>query len=188
MDIKTAWKNKYVRWGVYAVGGIGAIFVLRSMLGGGSGGSSNSGRPSGPSDAQVAANAQIAAARIAASAQSQSLMAQLKAKLSDNATALAAARIDANSKITLQHESDQSQVALANISLQGVTAQLSAQTAQLKEQMDAQMHAIDAQVREQLGISEQQAGVANHQIGQSGKTAETGAIIGTVGMLAAAFF
>ena len=124
IDIKAALKKPWVKYGLIAVGVIGAFVIFRSA----SSSSSDSTNSTGESDADYAADAQTAQTQIQASAaaasQSSAQSFQLQEQQESDATNLSALGQNLAAQLHINDSNNATSVSLANIQLTGLQDQL----------------------------------------------------------------
>ncbi len=181
-DIKAAVKKPWVKYGLLAIGFIGVVYILysRNAVSDSTGTTGTS--DTGPNDAAIAQTQIQASAAVAAQDSGQNF--QLAQQKEADATNLTAQSASLAAQLHINDSNNATSLALGNIQLQGLQAQL-------KEATDIQ----GIQAQEQEHISDNQTAVSLGQQSTQYKTAvqqkQSGAIstIGTVAVAAiAAFF
>lgn len=176
IDFKAQLKKPWVKYTLIAVGVVGAFVIFKSMSGSSSS-SSDSTTSGGESDADYAADTQLAINQ-------QNTSAALAGQSNQNSATLA----------QLQ-ETDSEQSALANVQLQGLVAQLAAQTTQQSAALNANVAGETLIAQEQEHISDNQTQVALTQTNNSKAVAVGGQqgnlitkSVGAIGAIIGALF
>lgn len=113
---------------LFIAAGVGAIVLVYLFSGSSGGGSSGSvAGPAGPTDAEVNASAQLQAAQIGASVQTQQIGAALEANNNNNATAIAQSTIGAQ---VANYQTEQA----ANVQVAGINASQQVQMSGIQSQ------------------------------------------------------
>ena len=175
LDIKAAIKKPWVKYGLIAVGVIGAFYIFRSATSSSSSTDSTGSSDTGPNDAAIA-QTQIQASAAAASQDSAQGF-QLDQQKEADATNLSALGQNLAAQLHINDSNNATSVSLANIQLTGLQSQLA----------EAQ-HVNDNETAVYLNGQNTTAGVAKNASNNATKASTIGTI-GTVAVAAiAAFF
>lgn len=181
-DIKAAVKKPWVKYGLIAVGFIGVFYILYSRNSASAATGTTGTSDTGPNDAAIA-QTQIAASAGAAS-QDSSQSFQLAQQSEADKTNLAAQAASIAGQLGLNSDNNTTSIALGNIQLQGLAAQLKEATDVAGIQANEQTHISDNQTAVSLGQTNAAAGVAKTQ---SNNGVKSGLITAGVGLIAAFF-
>jgi hypothetical protein len=174
-DIKAAIKKPWVKYGLIAVGVIGAFYIFRSASSSSTTDTTSGSTDTGPNDAAIA-QTQIQAGAAAAS-QSSAQSFQLQQQQESDTTNLSALGQNLAAQLHMNDSNNTTSVALSNIQLQGLQSQLAEAS-----------HVNDNETAVYLNGQNTTAGVAKNGQVQA-KQGQTIATVGTIAVAAiAAFF
>lgn len=148
MEIHEAMKHKWVKYGLYVLAAVGIVIVARRFLGG-SAASSNAQATSDQTQLDLQAQ------QISAQTQSQqaAINAQASAQAESDQTALSALNIESAEKLAESQGANATTLAMGNIQLQGLQAQLTNAATMQSEHDQASVSLANIQATEATNIS-----------------------------------
>lgn len=155
-DFKSAVKKPWVKYTLIGVAGVGAVWILYSRVGGGSSSAAQSNAPT--------------AAELQAQTQEDQITAQQNMQAVAASSQLALAKEQDSTSLTGQQNQLQNNLQLANITLQGLVAQIAGQTVQQQNQQNTMIALQNITANEQLGLAQT---TAQTQLGLSQINAQT---------------